>query len=57
MKTHKSKIPDRPLALPGRLPSDMDGDDDSEERRLRDEYLAEKADHDRDRKKDDEINP
>ena len=50
-------IPEKLLALPGRLPSDMDGDDDREERRLRDEYLAEKADHDRDRKKDEKLNP
>ena len=57
MKTHKSKIPDRPLALPGRLPSDMDGDDDREERRLREERLIDKADHDRDRKKDEKLNP
>lgn len=48
------QIPDRPLALPGRLPSDIDGDDDSEERRLRDERLIDKAEHDRERRKDGE---
>ena len=49
-------IPEKRLSLPGRLPSDMDGDDDREERRLRDEYLADKAEHDRERMKDEELN-